>query len=279
MDRIIIFGCGPTGLRTYQELKEDNEVLAFLDNDEEKAGGAIDGIGIYAPEKGLLESFCYDYIVIASVYGKWQIREQLYRLGVTDGKIRLYAGGADILSPFLKNLSEDFRREGIEGDCAEVGVFRGESACKINQFFPDRKLHLYDTFEGFSKEDIEMEMQEGKKDVKEGQFGDTSIEIVMEKMEYPEQVIIHQGYFPNTAKGLRGKFCFVRMDLDLYAPTKAALEIFEPLMVRGGVMLVHDYFGNQYPGIRKTVREFMDRHPALRKMPIGDTMSVAITGF
>lgn len=67
--------------------------------------------------------------------------------------------------------------------------------------------------------------------------------------------------------------------MDLYVPTKAALEIFKPLMVRGGVMLVHDYFGNQYPGIKKTVKEFMMKHPGLRKMPIGDTMSIAIIGF
>lgn len=217
--------------------------------------------------------------MIASVYGKWQIKEQLYKLGIMDDKIRLYSKRPDILTPFLKNLSEDFQEENIVGACAEVGVFRGESASKINKFFPDRKLHLYDTFEGVAKNDIEYEHLVGRKDVIEGQFNDTSIDLVMRNIEYPEKVVIHKGYFPDTAKGLDEKFCFVRIDLDLYTPTEAALEIFAPLMVRGGVILVHDYFSSQYPSIKKVVRKFMEKHSDLNKMPIGDTMTIALTGF
>lgn len=45
------------------------------------------------------------------------------------------------------------------------------------------------------------------------------------------------------------------------------------------MILVHDYFGSQYPGIKNVVREFMNQHKELRKIPIGDTMTIAITGF
>lgn len=279
MDRIIIFGCGPTGLRTYEEVKKGNRVVAFLDNDRQKEGHVIEGISVYTPNEKLLADLEYDYIVIASVYGKWQIKEQLYKLGIAEEKIRLYSKRPDVLTPFLRNLSEDFREENIMGSCAEVGVFRGENACKINRFFSDRELHLYDTFEGFTKNDIEYEHLVGRKDVAEGQFNDTSIDIVMENMVYPECVVIHKGIFPDTAKGLDEKFCLVRIDLDLYIPTEAALEIFSPLMVEGGVILVHDYFGVQYPSIKKVVREFMAEHPKLYKMPIGDGMTIAIMGF
>lgn len=78
---------------------------------------------------------------------------------------------------------------------------------------------------------MEIENKIHNKDVKVGEYSDTSIDIVMSDMKYPEQVIIHQGFFLDTARGLNEKFCFVRIDLDLYAPTKAALEIFEPLIV------------------------------------------------
>lgn len=279
MDKVIIFGCGPTGLRTYEDLKMDAQIVAFLDNDEQKDGTIIDGVCVYKPHEKLLMDLDYDYIIIASVYGKWQIKEQLYRMGIADEKIRLYTRRPDVLTPFLENLAEDFREENIVGACAELGVFRGESACKINRCFPNCELHLYDTFEGFARNDVEKEHRLGRKDVKIGQFNDTSVDVVMEGMEYPEKVIIHRGYFPDTAKELKSEFCFVRIDMDLYAPTKAALEIFGPLMVSGGVMLVHDYFGGQYPGIRKVIREFMDQHPKLRKIPIGDRMSIAIIGF
>lgn len=279
MDRVIIFGCGPTGLRTYEELKNNNEILAFLDNDKEKTGSKIEELMVYEPSREQLSKLSYDYIMIASVYGKYEIRKQLRELGVADDKIRDRSVSPNILIPFLENLSEDFKEENISGACAEVGVFRGDNAMIINEYFPDRELHLYDTFEGFSAKDIEIELRIGRKDAKQGQFSDTSVDVVMENMKHPEQVVIHQGYFPDTAQGLDKKFCFVRIDLDLYAPTKAALDIFEPLMVRGGIILVHDYFGNHYPGIKRTVREFMLKHPNLHKMPIGDTMTIAIGGF
>lgn len=279
MDRVIIFGCGPTGLRTYRELKADNEVVAFLDNDEQKDGTVIEGVHVYKPSGKLLADLDYNYIVIASVYGKWQIREQLYGLGITDERIRMYMRRSDVLTPFLRNLAWDFREENIAGACAEVGVFRGESAKIINHFFGDRKLHLFDTFEGFAPSDVAIEHNLGRQDVKEGQFCDTSVELVMNLMEYPGEVIIHKGIFPDTAKSLAEQFCFVRIDMDLYAPTAEALKIFSPLMSAGGVILIHDYFGDHYPAIKKVVREFVKEHPKLRKIPIGDEMSIAITGF
>lgn len=278
MDKVIIFGCGPTGLRTYGELKNNNEVIAFFDNDKNKEGHVIEGISVYRPSKNLLETLEYDYIVIASVYGKWEIKEQLYLLGVTDEKIRMHARRPDVMTPFLECLAEDFKEENVGGACAEIGVFRGENACKINKIFPEKKLHLYDTFEGFAEQDVERERVFGRGDVATGQFGDTSVDLVMRNMEYPENVVIHKGYFPDTAKGLDEDFCFVRIDLDLSAPTEAALEIFAPLMVSGGIICVHDYF-NQYPGVRKVVRKFMSQHPELCKLPIADAMTIAIAGF
>ena len=47
--------------------------------------------------------------------------------------------------------------QGDKGECAEAGVFEGDFAKWINQYFPDRKLYLFDTFEGFDMRDIEKE--------------------------------------------------------------------------------------------------------------------------
>ncbi len=229
MDKVIIFGCGPTGLRTYHLLKKSKKIVAFLDNDEKKTGSRIEGIPVYLPEEKLLKSIDFDYIVIASVYGDKQMREQLHAMGIEDDRMAERPKTPNVLPLLLKNLAEEFASENISGACAEVGVFRGVNAGIINHCFGDRKLHLYDTFEGFSENDIDVERGIGRKDVEKGQYNDTSIEVVMKNMEYPEQVIIHKGYFPDTARELKEPFCFVRIDLDLYAPTKAALEIFTPL--------------------------------------------------
>ena len=38
------------------------------------------------------------------------------------------------------------------------GVFRGEFASKINKCFPNSKLYLFDTFEGFDERDVKIEL-------------------------------------------------------------------------------------------------------------------------
>lgn len=281
MYRIVIFGCGPTGRRAYKEYQNEYSVSAFMDNDPAKVGEIVYGIRVYAPSRETLQSLQYDYILIASVDGRWQIEQQLKELDVRLEQIKYYVDRSDIdvLSCFLKNLSADFLRYGMAGSCAEVGVFRGESAKKINRYFRDRTLHLYDTFEGFAEKDLEMEQNIGRKDARVGQFNDTSVELVLNEMPYPEKVVIHKGYFPDTARDLQEDFCMVRLDLDLYVPTLAALKIFSPLIISGGCILIHDYFGEAYPGIRKAVEEFLKVHSKLRKIPLGDELTIAITGF
>jgi len=45
---------------------------------------------------------------------------------------------------------EEIAYHKLEGSVAEVGVFRGDFAKRLNLLFPDKKLYLFDTFEGFS---------------------------------------------------------------------------------------------------------------------------------
>ena len=44
-------------------------------------------------------------------------------------------------------------------------------------------------------------------------------------------------------------------------------------------MLVHDYYGDAYTGIKSVVDEFIAKHLELHMYPIGDLFSVCICGF
>ena len=44
--------------------------------------------------------------------------------------------------------------QGVAGSIAELGVYQGELASVLNRLFADRKLYLFDTFEGFSNADL-----------------------------------------------------------------------------------------------------------------------------
>lgn len=40
-----------------------------------------------------------------------------------------------------------------------------------------------------------------------GTLKDTSIEMVMKKMKFPENVVVKKGFIPNTIKGITERFC------------------------------------------------------------------------
>lgn len=97
-------------------------------------------------------------------------------------------------------------------------------------------------------------------------------------MVNPQNVIIRKGFFPSTFLGLEEqKFIFVNLDFDLYAPIYAGLELFYPRMVKGGIILIHDYFTEIYHGVKVAVDDFEKNYNIkLTRVPIGDGISIAI---
>jgi O-methyltransferase len=129
---------------------------------------------------------------------------------------------------------EQISKEGISGSLAECGVYKGTLSKFIHKVFPNRRLFLFDTFQGFDLRDSETRDDE--------RFRDTSEESVMRYVGNAHNVIIRKGYFPGTAFGLEEeRFAFVMIDFDKYEPTLAALKIFYPLVNPGGFIFVHDY--------------------------------------
>ena len=104
--------------------------------------------------------------------------------------------------------------------------------------------------------------------------------MVMDKMMYKDNVVIHKGYFPEMEQDIHGNFCFVNLDLDLYEPTYQGLHFFEDKMVRGGVILIHDYFAVNFRGPKDAVDLFIkEADGKYVAYPIGDGISVMISGF
>jgi O-methyltransferase len=168
----------------------------------------------------------------------------------------------------LELLSYEIKSNNVLGSVAEVGVYRGDFAKYINLLFSDRKLYLFDTFEGFpevhSKIDRERGFSTGDQD-----WSGTSVELVIQQMPYPNNVVIKKGIFPETAKDVNDRFCFVSLDVDLYEPIKEGLRFFYPLLSPGGVIMVHDFNNSGYKGVREAVLEFC-REKGISYVPIPD---------
>lgn len=270
-----IFGAGHVGTNLLSQIREQYSIIAFLDNDKTKWGKAINGFNIYSPES--IVKTDYDVIITASLAGFNLMVEQLIDLGVPQEKIHTGYVTATVQSRivFLERLAWIFQEKGIHGCVAECGVFMGEFAREINRVFPNHKFYLFDTFSGFDARDIAHEGKNEYSELGAGHFNITTEELVLSKLPHPDMCIVRKGYFPETTEGLDETFCFVNLDFDLYQPTLAGLEYFAPRMVKGGVILVHDYFAAGFRGVKAAVNDF-NKANEYKVIPIGDGLSVLL---
>lgn len=153
----------------------------------------------------------------------------------------------------------------------------------------EEKLYLFDTFEGFRVEEAKKEIEKGNcsqafVDI----FKDTSVDVVLNKMMYKENVIIKKGYFPESLDGLEEEFVFVSIDVDLEDSIYNSLVYFYLRLVKGGYLFIHEYNLDPIPfsllvnasdggmlfnlqGVRKAVQRYeKDYNIQLCKVPLVD---------
>lgn len=236
---------------------------------------------IYPPEK--LKEIEFDAILIAAgeQYHS-QILRELEKLNIPKEKIKI-SEAVNVIKlarlNFIKTLSVMQAEKNIYANAAELGVYKGETAKYINAYFKDSNFYLLDTFEGFDTRDIqkEIELDTKSKVAQTSDFSDTSLEAVKRILPYPQKCHFIKGYFPKSTEKMPNdlQFGFVNIDVDLYQPILEGLEYFYPRMVKGGTILVHDYFHPYYTGVKKAVDEFCLK-TEIEAMPIGDGISMAI---
>lgn len=276
--RVICFGAAGGGRRLFDIISNNHTILAFTDNDSKKWGEKLNGIQILSISEAL--KLNYDKIILTSAPGKDSIINQLVAMGIENKQIdtSYIDGPLEARIIYLEKLAELHKNIPDEVNVAEAGVFEGDFAKWINYYYPERKLYLFDTFEGFSEKDLQHEQE--MSDAKLGDYANTSIDVVLSKMKYNHNIIIKKGYFPETAKDINGKFCFVNLDLDLYEPTYNGLLFFSKKMVDNGVILVHDYYATNFKGPKEAVDKFIkESNKKYKLFPIGDGISIMICGF
>lgn len=68
-------------------------------------------------------------------------------------------------------------------------------------------------------------------------FADTTTDLLLRKMLYPDVIEIRKGYFPETTQGINCSFVFVNLDMDLYLPMLAGLKFFWDRLVMDAALL------------------------------------------
>lgn len=166
----------------------------------------------------------------------------------------------------------------IEGDIVECGVWKGGSMLAIAEMLvqlgqTDRKLFLYDTFEGMSEpteEDISFANQKAGEMLKEDKdkennlvWAYSTLETVQQTMaltSYPKtQINYVKGKVEETIPStLPGQIALLRLDTDWYESTRHELEHLFPRLVKNGVLIIDDY--GFWKGARKAVDEYVAEH-------------------
>ena len=165
-------------------------------------------------------------------------------------------GGIEVCQSEIERHTLAFlakRSGGIEGEYAEVGVFKGGTAMIISQEKPPHKrLFLFDTFEGLK------DAQEIDGGLINGNIRGSDEDYIVRLFIGQDSVIIRKGYFPDSVGNSMDDsvFAFVHIDVDTYKSTLNCLEYFHNKMSSGAAIVIHDYSHPNLKGVKKAVDEF-----------------------
>ena len=154
----------------------------------------------------------------------------------------------------------------VPGAAAELGVYRGSFARCINSLLPDRKLYLFDTFEGFDPAEADG-CGRGFVDA----HRNTALERVRAALPHPELSVFRAGLFPDSAAGLEERFALVSLDVDLEESSYHGLCWFLPRLSPGGYLLLHDWANPDLTGVRAALERYeRERGVRLPAVPLCD---------
>lgn len=171
----------------------------------------------------------------------------------------------------------------VPGVIIDLGVFRGASTftwaklCEIFCSTDIRKVvYGFDTFEGFPTLSTEDGQEDAAQDARPGgYFGGSSIEKDLSSaqeamnhdrhLKHINRITFIKGDVVKTipefiaSKGNGLRIALLNLDLDLYEPTKVALENFVPLMVQGGIIILDEFAVDTFGGESKAVDEYFQK--------------------
>lgn len=152
----------------------------------------------------------------------------------------------------------------IDGDIAEVGVWRGSVGIVFGEIFENKNIYLFDTFDGIPYSNAHDNMHRqgdfGKNDRNPNYF--TSFDEVKETLSIYKNIQLYQGIFPSDTSRyiIDKKFSLVHLDVDVYQSYYDSLNFFYPRMNNGGLILFDDYNIPSCEGATIAVNQFCNEN-------------------
>ena len=180
----------------------------------------------------------------------------------------------------------------LEGDLIECGVWKGGSAMLMATFLSNRKIYnrkliLYDTYEGMSdptEVDKDFNGVPAAKQLESSVKNDDSMIWCYSTFENVKENLALTGFPPENVMMIKGKveetipsdipskqIALLRLDTDWYKSTYHELEHLYPLLIKNGILIIDDY--GHWEGCRKAVDDYFDQSDSKPLM-----MRIDVTG-
>lgn len=181
----------------------------------------------------------------------------------------------------LRRCMEYLLDNQIPGDFVECGVYKGAGPYVIAKVLQengaqDRRIWLYDTFEGMPEPDPEVDIHVNPRrpgDHAHAEWLRTRIEADGQASEFMRSpldttraFVLRSGYPDEYLEFVKGmveetipdripeRIALLRLDTDFYSSTRHELNHLYPRLVPGGILIIDDY--GAFAGARKAVDEY-----------------------
>jgi O-methyltransferase len=124
---------------------------------------------------------------------------------------------------------------------------------------PDKKLYVYDSFEGLPPKTIEDGATPCDK-------GASAVSVEMFKQTFKDAglslPVMNKGFFGDLSDDkYPNEICFAFFDGDFYSSIIDSFKKVYAKMTPGGIILVHDYKWQNFPGVHKACEDFLKDKP------------------
>ena len=171
----------------------------------------------------------------------------------------------------LKTLIDKIKN--VPGDIIELGTWTGNNSVQFMWQAPARKYIGFDTFNGYTKEDIETSPNKEGLLANEGRWNHEEKEIIQRLQKFKERTICDYGF--NTAdfeiikgdlketlpkyikEGKVKEVAMLYVDCNAYLPAIRGIEAVYPIMPKGGIICIDEH---QVGGETKALLEISDKY-------------------
>jgi len=175
----------------------------------------------------------------------------------------------------------------VPGDVVECGVWRGGNLMLARLIAPGRTCWAYDTFDGMTEPDEELDVKRPNED---GRPGERAIDRYRAKvkggtkwdainLESVQQGFRDENLLDDHMRWISGAVeetlynqpvpkavAVLRLDVDWYWPTRVALERLYPCLAVGGFLIVDDY--GHWMGCKKAVDDYIFSKPLVMTVQV-----------